>query len=91
MSERLAPQLFRAVGARFEAQRQEAIATVALYLESGVGVGDHPNIVDEICAAVTRLAAAEEALVSLERNFIKRDEEAPTEGEQSQASPQQSR
>ena len=90
MSERLAPQLFRAASARFEAERQEALATVALYLESGVGVGDHPNIVDEICTAISKLAAAEEALVSLERNFIRREEEASAEGQQPQAPLQRS-
>ena len=76
MSEALAQQLFRAVAARLEADRQDALATVSLFLDSPVGVGDHPNVTDEIYTAISKLAAAEEALVTLQRNFVKPVEEA---------------
>jgi|TARA_R110002051_G_scaffold305290_1_gene375172 hypothetical protein len=66
----LSNQLARATLARFESQRQDALATIQLYLNASVGVGDHPDIVTELCNATRRLAEAEEALEALERNFL---------------------
>ena len=65
--------------ARFEAERQEAIATIGLYLNASVGVGEHPNIISELVTATKRLADAEEALETLNRNFINPLEEDPTD------------
>tara|TARA_R110002110_G_scaffold169379_1_gene371177 strand:- start:157 stop:372 length:216 start_codon:yes stop_codon:yes gene_type:complete len=65
--------------ARFEAERQEAIATIGLYLNASVGVGEHPNIISELVTATKRLADAEEALETLNRNFINPLEENPTD------------
>ena len=67
----LSNQLMRATLARFEAQRQEALATINLYLNASVGVGEHPNIITELSNATQLLADAEEALETLNRNFIK--------------------
>jgi uncharacterized protein (DUF342 family) len=66
----------RATLARFEADRQEAIATIGLYLNASVGVGEHPDIVTEIVSATKRLSEAEEALETLNRNFMNPQEEA---------------
>ena len=63
-------QLMRAVLARLEADRQEAVAIIELYLNAPVGVGDHPNIVTELLTAAHKLAAAEEGMETLQRNFI---------------------
>ena len=63
-------QLMRATLANLEAQRQEALAVIELYLNASVGVGDHPNLVSEIVTATHQLAAAEEALETLQRNFL---------------------
>jgi len=64
----------RATLARFEADRQEALATIELYLNASVGVGEHPKIVGELATATRQLAEAEEALETLKRNFLHRDE-----------------
>jgi len=66
----LSNQLMRATLARFEADRQEALATIELYLTAPVGVGEHPKIVSEIAAAARALAEAEEVLDTLNRNFL---------------------
>tara|TARA_Y100000296_G_C5098804_1_gene218818 strand:+ start:655 stop:903 length:249 start_codon:yes stop_codon:yes gene_type:complete len=66
----LSSQLIRATLARFEAQRQEALAALQLYLGASVGVGDHPDIVTELCDATRSLAEAEEALDALERHLL---------------------
>ena len=60
----------RATLARFEADRQEALATIELYLNAPAGVGEHPDIVRELTGATRRLAEAEEALQTLNRNFL---------------------
>ena len=67
-------QLMRAVLARFEADRQDALATIELYLNASVGVGDHPDIVGELSSAATKLAGAEEAMETLNRNFLRTTE-----------------
>jgi hypothetical protein len=40
--------LYEALKAQFEAQRQKAIATLTVYLTNPVGIGEHPQIIDEI-------------------------------------------
>jgi hypothetical protein len=70
MRNTLSNQLMRAALARFESDRQAALATIELYLTVPVGVGEHPNIVEEIAAAARKLAEAEEGLDTLTRNFL---------------------
>jgi hypothetical protein len=63
-------QLMRAALARLEAERQEALAIIELYLNASVGVGDHPDVITVIITATHKLAAAEESMETLQRNFI---------------------
>jgi len=81
MNNPISNQLMRATLARFEAERQDALATIHLYLNAAVGVGEHPNIVAEIATAATRLADAEEALETLNRNFLQPTEEDVAEND----------
>ena len=37
-----------ALEARYEAQISEADATVKIYLENSVGIGEHPQHIDEV-------------------------------------------
>jgi hypothetical protein len=67
--------LMRATLARFEAERQQALATIELYLNAPVGIGDHPDIIGELATATSQLAGAEEALESLNRNFLRSSNE----------------
>tara|TARA_Y100000310_G_scaffold268749_1_gene281505 strand:- start:261 stop:515 length:255 start_codon:yes stop_codon:yes gene_type:complete len=67
---RIANQLLRASLSAFEAQRQEALATLDIYLHQGAGVADHSQIVSEVNAAARRLAEAEEVIASLQRNLL---------------------
>ena len=65
------PQLMRATLARLEAERQNALATIELYLHAAAGVGEHPDIVGELVTAAKQLAAAEECLQSLDKHFLR--------------------
>ena len=75
----MAEQLVRATLAKFEAERQEAIAVIELYLNHPVGVAEHPNIINEISTAITRLADADEAIAAIERNFLSQQEDVENE------------
>ena len=46
-NQRVSTQLLRATISRFEAERQEALAVIELYLNAAVGVGEHPNLVTD--------------------------------------------
>ena len=76
MTNSISQHLMRAVLSRHEADRQEAIATIELYLNVPVGIGDHPNVVEEISKAAAKLANAEEILETLKRNFLISNEKA---------------
>jgi hypothetical protein len=55
-----------ALEARYEAQIAEADATVKIYLENSVGIGEHPQHIDEVDKQFEKIAAAEEKLKVLE-------------------------
>ena len=61
--------------AEFEAQRDKAIATARIYLEHPVGIGEHPQVIDEFIKQVKIAAEAEEAASMLVDTF--RDELIP--------------
>jgi hypothetical protein len=78
---RISAQLMRAAISKFEADRQEALAVIELYLNSSVGIGDHPTVVSELCTAVTNLADSEDALQTIQRNFLDAPAETPPDNE----------
>ena len=61
--------LVEALRNRFEADRTSAVATLQVYLDSAAGIGEHPQIVDEMAKQVEILGGAEDNLEVLERNF----------------------
>jgi len=58
--------ILTALEARYEAQIAEADATVKIYLENSVGIGEHPQHIDEVDKQFEKIAAAEEKLKVLE-------------------------
>ena len=55
-----------ALEARYEAQVAEAHATIKIYLENSVGIGEHPQHIDEVDKQFEKIAAAQEKLEVLE-------------------------
>ena len=47
---------------KYEAQISEADATVKIYLENSVGIGEHPQHVEEVDKQIDKIAQAEEKL-----------------------------
>ena len=58
--------ILTALEARYEAQISEADATVKIYLENSVGIGEHPQHIDEVDKQFEKIAAAQEKLEVLE-------------------------
>jgi hypothetical protein len=51
---------------RYKAQISEADATLKIYLENSVGIGEHPQHIDEVDKLIQKIANAEENLKVLE-------------------------
>ncbi len=47
---------------RYTAQISEAEATIKIYLEKPVGIGEHPQHIDEIDKLIEKISTAEEKL-----------------------------
>ena len=58
--------ILEALRARYEADIAEADATVKIYLENSVGIGEHPQHIDEVDKQFEKIAAAQEKLEVLE-------------------------
>ena len=54
--------LLDALQARYEAEIAEADAVVNIYLEKSVGIGEHPQFIEEIDKQVLRIADAQEKI-----------------------------
>jgi len=52
---------------RYNAQISEADATLQIYLENSVGIGEHPQHIDEIDKLMEKIAAAEEKIKVLQQ------------------------
>ena len=67
--------IITALEARYEAQIAEADATIKIYLENSVGIGEHPQHIDEVDKLIETIANAEEKLQVLEEFQEQKGEE----------------
>ena len=56
-----------ALEARYEAQILEADATLKIYLEESVGIGEHPQHIDEVDKLIEKIETAEEKIEVLQQ------------------------
>jgi methylaspartate ammonia-lyase len=61
--------IYDALKSQFEAQRQKALATMTIYLTNPVGIGEHPQHIEEMMTIAKSLAEAEDVITTLERTF----------------------
>jgi len=54
--------ILQALEDRYNAQISEADATIKIYLESSVGIGEHPQHIDEVDKQLQKIADAQEKL-----------------------------
>ena len=64
--EMLGKTILKALEDRYHAQISEADATIHIYLKNPVGIGEHPQHLDEIDKLVDKIAQAEEKLKILQ-------------------------
>ena len=58
-------KLHKALASKFKSQRDEALATLEVYYNNPAGIGEHPQIVEEMSKQVEKLANAEDCLDQL--------------------------
>ena len=62
-------QMYKALITHSQAQREEAIAILGLYMGDPQAVADHSNILEELVKWTKKLSEAEESLECLKRNI----------------------
>ena len=58
--------ILEALRARYEAEIAEADATINIYLNNSVGIGEHPQHIDEVNKQIEKIANAKEKLEVLD-------------------------
>tara|TARA_R100000734_G_C3236790_1_gene42812 strand:+ start:291 stop:521 length:231 start_codon:yes stop_codon:yes gene_type:complete len=61
--------LFKALSKKYEAQIAEAYATLIVYFDNSVGIGEHPQFIDEMDKQLDIMSTAEEKLTALNKHF----------------------
>ena len=54
--------LFKALVKKYEAQIAHAYATLLIYFDSSVGIGEHPQHIEECDKLISKIAEAEDKL-----------------------------
>jgi len=63
----VADQKLNALKKRYEAQIAESLATLNIYIEGSVGIGEHPQHLDEMDKLLQVIVDAEEKIKVIER------------------------
>ena len=58
--------ILQALEDRYNAQISEADATIKIYLENSVGIGEHPQHIDEVDKLIEKIANAQEKLKEIQ-------------------------
>ena len=61
--------LFKALTKKYEADIAAAYATLLVYFDNAVGIGEHPQHLEEMDKLVSQLATAEDNLQALNKQF----------------------
>jgi hypothetical protein len=62
-------RLIKAMRKKYEADMESALATIDIYLTNSVGIGEHPQHIQEIDKLLSNYCAAKEKLESLVKHF----------------------
>ena len=62
-------KLIRALRKKYEADMEAALATIDIYLANSVGIGEHPQHIQEIDKLLSSYCGAKEKLESLIRHY----------------------
>jgi hypothetical protein len=59
--------LFRALQKKYEAEIAHATATLIIYFDNSVGIGEHPQHLEEVDKLIEKIATAEEKIKVLQQ------------------------
>ena len=62
-------KLYRALIKRYESKIYEAKSVLSVYFTSAVGIGEHPQILEEMDKLLDAICTAEDKKSALERHF----------------------
>ena len=62
-------RLIKAIRKKYEADMETALATIDIYLANSVGIGEHPQHIEEMDKLLTKISNAQENLDTLEKHF----------------------
>jgi|TARA_R110002050_G_scaffold232592_1_gene368239 methylaspartate ammonia-lyase len=69
MNHKIARRLYQALESKYTAQIMDARATLSIYFESPVAIGEHPQHTEEIDKLLGQLESATGKLDTLSKNF----------------------
>ena len=61
--------MIKALRKKYEADVEEAKATAEIYLERPVGIGEHPQFIEELDKLINTIAEAEDKLTVINNRF----------------------
>ena len=61
--------IYKALKSKYEAEKLECLATIEIYFNNPMGIGEHPGIIEEMDKLIKKLATAEGNLDTLSRNY----------------------
>tara|TARA_Y100000590_G_C15611966_1_gene974182 strand:+ start:137 stop:349 length:213 start_codon:yes stop_codon:yes gene_type:complete len=61
--------LYEALLKHYEGKKASAKATLAVYFDNAAGIGEHPQVVEEMTKQVEEMANAEDCIESIKRNL----------------------
>ena len=61
--------IINSLKSKFKSQKDEAMATIMIYLTNPTGIGDHPEILEELDKLFSKAAEADEKLKLLTDKF----------------------
>ena len=76
-------RIAQALRSKYIAQIDEAVATLDIYLNNSVGIGEHSDILSEADKYVELLSSAQDKLASLDRLLTKPNGENQTSQDES--------
>ena len=69
MDSKITAAMYNALKLKYQADYQEANATLLVYFNNSVGIGEHPQHLEEIDKLLENISNAEDKLESLNKHF----------------------
>ena len=75
-------QIIDALVAKYQAKKLEALTNLNIYFTAAVGVGEHPNIVEEVDKLISQVSDADGKIATL-RSIVNQSNEIAAQNESS--------